>query len=89
MRRERLEKLLQRLCPHCHGRLRETPQPDAYDIMCTVCHRGWWIDRDGNWLALFDAGGHVYDKKGKLIAVDEQALPYYDRYKKQQRRFEE
>jgi len=76
MRRERLEKLLQRLCPHCHGQLRETPQ-------------GWWIDRDGNWLALFDAGGHVYDKKGKLIAVDEQALPYYDRYKKQQRRFEE
>jgi len=63
-------------CPHCKGELVKE-KLGRWDYTCKRCGRGWKIDKHGNWLALFDAGMHVYDKNGKLIANLEKARKFY------------
>jgi hypothetical protein len=57
-------------CPYCKGILTAYPKvkPPNQDYICQRCGRGWIIDNDGNWLALYDAGGHVYNSAGQLVA---------------------
>lgn len=50
-------------CPHCLGELKKQPEYLSWDYDCLKCGRGWQIQKDGSWLALFDAGCHGYSKE--------------------------
>ena len=48
-------------CPHCSGgKLHKTQDWQDYDYDCNKCGRGWRVDTEGTWHALFDAGMNKY-----------------------------
>ncbi len=60
--------MTEKKCPHCLvGRLKKG-DGRVEDYLCVGrCGRGWKVDAQGNWHALFDAGNHVYNPQGVLI----------------------
>lgn len=75
---DKMRTLIPTVCPHCkQGKLEEF-HGAKFPLRCSVCHRGWFIDRRGNLLAGFDAGSHVYAPDGRLLAAFEDAAPFYE-----------
>ncbi len=52
------EKILR--CPRCGGKIKKTKKWSDYDYCCTKCHRGFRVDKKGNWHSLFEAYPTIY-----------------------------
>jgi hypothetical protein len=58
-------------CPHCRRGELANPywneQLKAFLYTCTVCHRGWHQDQNGNWHSHFAADVETYNSDGSKL----------------------
>jgi NTP pyrophosphatase (non-canonical NTP hydrolase) len=58
-------------CPHCRGgRLSKRKKALTHDYLCLQCDRGFRIEEDGSWQALFCADRSKYTRKSVVQAQE-------------------